>query len=106
MRHFRPKDLHARLNEDPASPILLDVREAWEFDICHIANSRLVPMRQVPDVIEELDKDAEIVVICHHGIRSRHIARYLESVGFTDLINLEGGVQAWHDEVDPDMPTY
>ena len=63
-------------------------------------------MRQVPDVIEELDKDAEIVVICHHGIRSRHIARYLESVGFTDLINLEGGVQAWHDEVDPDMPTY
>lgn len=106
MRHFRPKELHAHLQSEDNSPLLLDVREQWEFDICRIAGSKLVPMRAVPEIIEELDQDAEIVVICHHGIRSRHIARYLESVGFTNLINLEGGVQAWAEEVDSNMATY
>jgi rhodanese-related sulfurtransferase len=53
-----------------------------------------------------LNPDAETVVICHHGVRSYHAARYLESLGFGDVVNLSGGVAAWADEVDPAMPRY
>ena len=87
-------------------PRLLDVREPWEFKTCHIEGSELIPMRQVQNALNELEKDEEIVVICHHGIRSRMIARMLEQVGFTRIINLSTGVDGWAKEVDPTMPTY
>lgn len=88
--------------------MLLDVREPWEFDRCHIAGSELIPMQQVPHAVEQeqLDPNREIVVICHHGIRSRQVAYYLEHLGFTNLINLEGGVEAWAQDVDPTMERY
>ena len=105
MRRFRPQELAARLQEgDP--PLLLDVREPWEFECCHIPGSHLVPMRQVPETAPRLDPKAEVVVICHHGIRSRQVALYLERLGFDNVINLEGGVEAWAREVDPAMPRY
>ncbi len=105
MRRFHPRDLAARLaSADP--PLLLDVREPWEFERCRIAGSRLVPMRRVPEVAPQLDPEAEVVVICHHGIRSRQVALYLERLGFANVINLEGGVEAWAREVDPAMPRY
>lgn len=88
--------------------MLLDVREPWEFDRCHIAGSELIPMQQIPTAVEQarLDPAREIVVICHHGIRSRQVAYYLEHFGFTKLINLEGGVEAWAQDVDPTMERY
>ncbi len=106
MRRFRPTDLKARLAQAGPAPLLLDVREPWEYEICHIEGSRLVPMGQLPAVVESMARDAEIVVICHHGIRSRHVCRYLAHLGFEDLTNLEGGVEAWADEVDTSMPRY
>jgi len=63
-------------------------------------------MGELTGRIQELNPDAETVVICHHGVRSFHVARYLESVGFENVINLSGGVAAWADEVDPAMPRY
>ncbi len=63
-------------------------------------------MGQIPSAHQALDTDRETVVICHHGIRSRHVAMFLENQGFTNLINLSGGVAAWAREVDPHMPTY
>jgi rhodanese-related sulfurtransferase len=56
--------------------------------------------------VAELDRNAETVVICHHGVRSFHAARFLETAGFRDVVNLSGGVAAWADEVDPAMPRY
>ena len=108
MRRFTPKDLQAYLADCPTPPLLLDVREPWEFQTCHLTDSRLVPMRQIPLAVEaeELDPDQEIVVICHHGIRSRQVAYYLEQQGFDKVINLEGGVEAWANEIDPTMPRY
>jgi rhodanese-related sulfurtransferase len=82
------------------------VREPWEYEICRVAGSVLIPMRDLPTRMHELNKDAEIVVICHHGVRSYHAARYLESLGFGDVINLSGGMAAWADEIDPAMPRY
>ena len=110
MRHFTAAELQAYLQaaseEKTPPPLLLDVRETWEFEHCHLAHSKLVPMRQIPDYATQLDPEQETVVICHHGIRSRQVAQYLESLGFTNLINLTGGVEAWANDIDPEMKRY
>ena len=82
------------------------MREPWEYQLARIEGSRLVPLRQVPVLLEELDPEAEVVVICHHGIRSRHAGRFLEQHGFARVINLAGGIDAWSREVDPAIPLY
>lgn len=105
MRQFRPAELAAHL-EAGQRPVLLDVREPWEWDICRLPGAQLIPMRDLPARLAELNKSAETVVICHHGVRSFHAARYLETAGFDNVINLAGGVAAWADEVDPAMPRY
>ena len=93
---------------DPArgKPLLLDVREAWEHETCRIEGSLLMPMGEVPARAGELDADADIVVICHHGGRSMQVALFLGKQGFARVHNLAGGVDAWARNVDPSMPTY
>ncbi|HHH45873.1 MAG TPA: sulfurtransferase [Thiotrichales bacterium] len=106
MRELRPSEA-ARLLAGSRPPLVLDVREPWEFERCRIEGAMLIPMRELPQRVAELDPEREILVVCHHGIRSRMVCRYLEREhGFRNLINLEGGVAAWAAEVDPDMPTY
>ncbi len=94
--------------QDPERPAphLLDVREPWEFEVCHIAGSRLVPMRTLPGRLVELDAAQPIVCICHHGNRSAHVAMWLWRQGYADVYNLSGGVDAWARQVDPKMATY
>jgi len=89
-----------------ADPLLLDVREPWEFEICHIDGSVNLPMAQVPQQLDLLEEADEIVVICHHGIRSLKVAAYLQQQHAGTLINLDGGVDAWAREVDPGMALY
>jgi rhodanese-related sulfurtransferase len=100
-------DLHAWLR-DPSrtKPLLLDVREPWEYALCRIDGSLNVPMRELPNEMGELPRDRETVVICHHGVRSAMAARFLEHAGFGSIFNLQGGVSAWADDVDPAMPRY
>lgn len=106
MRQFRPSELAAYLSSGH-TPVLLDVREPWEWNLCRLPGAVLIPMGELPArAAEELDKGAETVVICHHGVRSYHAARYLETIGFGNVVNLSGGVAAWADEVDPAMPRY
>jgi rhodanese-related sulfurtransferase len=94
--------------DDPAreKPVLVDVREPWEFDVCRIAGAKPVPMRAVPARYPELKRDAETVIICHHGARSYQVAMFLEHQGFSNIYNLYGGLAAWARDVDPAMPTY
>jgi rhodanese-related sulfurtransferase len=106
MREFSATELRDYLEAAQTPPLLLDVREPWEFDRARIDGSTLVPMRSVPGQLEALDPQRETVVICHHGIRSRMVGRYLESQGFSNVINLSGGVAAWASDVDRQMPTY
>lgn len=106
MKQMLPRDLAARLRDSDEPPLLLDVREPWEFGICRIDGARSLPMRQIPAALGELDRDRELVVICHHGIRSQQVAMYLDHQGFRNVINLQGGVAAWARDVDPAMPTY
>lgn len=105
MQQWTPANLRDRLME-PQPPFLLDVRQPWEFDICRLPGSSLLPMHQVPAALSSLDPSLEIVVICHHGVRSRQVVRYLEAHGFQNVINLEGGLAAWAQDIDPRMPTY
>ena len=106
MREFSAAQLSDYLRQTADSPLLLDVREPWEFENARIEGSILIPMRSVPDRMQDFDPDQEVVVICHHGIRSRMVALYLERHGFSNVINLTGGVEAWARDVDPHMATY
>ena len=106
MREFDAQQLEHYLKNNDSRPLLLDVRQQWEYDICRIAGSLLIPMAQIPAELNELDKDRETVVICHHGIRSRQIGYYLEQAGFDNVINLKGGVDAWAKIIDKTMATY
>ncbi|HEX6733290.1 MAG TPA: rhodanese-like domain-containing protein [Azonexus sp.] len=87
-------------------PLLLDVREPWEFELCHLDGAQLVPMQQVPGRCQEFAADQDIVVICHHGARSMQVALFLEHRGFTAVYNLAGGVEGWATDVDPAMRRY
>lgn len=106
MRQMTPKQLKDYLETTPELPVLLDVREPWEFQTCHIEGSLHVPMGQIPQNYRQLDARRETVVICHHGMRSMQVSQFLEKAGFINIINLTGGVDAWAREVDPNMPVY
>lgn len=107
MQQISAEDLHQWL-QDPTreKPLLLDVREPWEFERCRIEGSQLVPMREIPASAATLDPDRQTVVICHHGVRSAQVAMFLEHSGFGNVINLQGGVAAWAQRVDPRMARY
>lgn len=87
-------------------PLLLDVRESWEVELCQIEGSQHIPMHTVPMRCDELDPDREIVVVCHHGGRSMQVAMFLERKGYGKVFNLTGGVEAWACEVEPGMRRY
>lgn len=107
MDHITAPELAAWLaDQDRPAPLLLDVREPWEFQTCHIAGAQSMPMNTVPERMQELDEDAAIVCICHHGARSMSVAAFLERQGFARVVNLTGGVHAWALQVDAGMPTY
>ena len=101
-----PATLKAKLDDSHAAAVLLDVREPGEYQICHIDSSVHIPMGEIPNRLQELDEDQEIIVICHHGMRSMQVAMYLESHGFPNVSNLQGGIDAWAVDVDPKMSRY
>ncbi len=107
MQQITPAQLSAWLADaNREKPLLLDVREPWEYDRARIDGSRLVPMREIPRRVEELDAEKEIVAICHHGARSMQVAMFLEKQGFSRVHNLQGGIDAWSRTVDPAVPHY
>jgi rhodanese-related sulfurtransferase len=107
MNRVAPTDL-AGLLKQPQPPALLDVREPEEHAFCALPGSRLIPLGDIPDRIEELSdwRDRDVVVYCHHGVRSAHAIVFLESAGFSRLANLSGGIDRWSLEVDPSVPRY
>ena len=85
---------------------LLDVREPNEYQYAHIADSVLIPLRQIPNRLTDLNLDDEIVVVCHHGMRSQQAAQYLVQQGFKNVSNLTGGIDAWSCTCDSSVPRY
>lgn len=106
VQQISPLYLQQRLLDNPDAFFLLDVREPYEYQIAALENSVLIPMNQIPQRLQELNKDTPTVVICHHGIRSENVAYYLSEHGFTQIFNLTGGIQAWANLCDMDMALY
>ncbi len=107
MTNLSAGELKAWLDDaSRAHPVLLDVREPWEWEIGHIETSQHMPMRTIPTRLHEINRDAEIVVICHHGGRSAQVGHFLEHQGFARIYNLAGGVHGWSERVDPTLPIY
>jgi rhodanese-related sulfurtransferase len=102
-----PRELAAwRSDAAREAPVLVDVREPWEYAICRIEGSQHIPLQTIPARVGELPRDRDLVLICHHGNRSRRAAQWLEHNGFTRLHNLEGGVEGWASDVEPAMARY
>jgi rhodanese-related sulfurtransferase len=85
---------------------VLDVREEWEWQRAHVDAARLMPMGTVPAHLGELDRSRDLVVMCHHGGRSRPDRPVPRAAGLRPGINLRGGIDAWSREVDPPVPLY
>jgi adenylyltransferase/sulfurtransferase len=86
--------------------ILLDVRETFEFEMARIAGAKLIPLGELPARYTELDRAQEIFVFCHSGVRSERAAEFLRSAGFAKVSNVAGGIDAWSEEIDPNVPRY
>lgn len=100
-----PRALRDRLaGENP--PVVLDVREPEELEIARFPGAVEIPMGDVPGRLCDLDPAKEIVVVCHHGMRSAHIAGYLSQQGFERIANLSGGIDAWALLVDRSISRY
>jgi rhodanese-related sulfurtransferase len=106
IKHIKVQTLQQRLQKDGELPLILDVRESDEFEIANIQGSILIPLSEIQQRINELDKQQEIVVICHHGMRSHQVADFLVYYGFEDVSNLIGGIDAWSCHCDPAVPRY
>lgn len=85
---------------------LLDVREPYEYSLAKIEGSVLIPLGTLPQSIDKLDRNSEIIAYCHHGMRSADAVGFLVQQGFSNVKNLVGGIDAWSVQVDPSVPRY
>lgn len=85
---------------------LIDVREQWERDICSVKNSKLIPLSDLLSRMNEFDREEIIIFYCHTDNRSSHAAQFFKQAGFKNVKYLKGGVIAWAQKIEPDMPTY
>lgn len=105
MKSINVHELQQLLN-DKADIQIIDVREPFEAEICSIG-ATLIPMNEVPERFHEIVTDKQVVVHCRSGARSANVINYLEQThGYSNLYNLEGGILAWANEIDPSLPTY
>ena len=91
---------------DGEKPHMLDVREPWEWQLARIDGAEHLPMGQIPAAVDDLDKTRPTVIICHHGTRSLQVVAFLQRQGFTNLHNLQGGIDAWSREIDSAVALY
>ncbi len=104
IQDLNPKEFKDYLVDNEVT--LVDVREQWEFDICQIKGAILMPMVEIAKSYVNLNKDSKIALYCHSGIRSMHAADFLLSKGFQSLANLQGGIDAWAQEIDTTLERY
>ncbi|HXA97974.1 MAG TPA: rhodanese-like domain-containing protein [Candidatus Dormibacteraeota bacterium] len=104
MTEISPQELKARLDRNDAL-VLLDVREGWETALCRLENATHIPIEEIEFRTAELDPADEIIVYCHHGVRSAAVANFLRQQGFR-AVNLEGGLDLWAHAIDRTMKRY
>lgn len=105
IREMTPLEFAARADEGPA-PLLVDVREGWELAIARLEQAVHIPMGELPDRMEELPRDRDIVLLCRSGMRSAQVTRFLQQEGYERVWNLAGGILAWSEQLDPSLTPY
>jgi rhodanese-related sulfurtransferase len=100
-----PKELKTRLDKGDKL-VLVDVREEWEYALAKLNDSILIPLATLPQSLAQLNRDSEIIAICHHGMRSADATNFLLQQGFQKVKNLVGGIDAWSTQVDGTVPRY
>ncbi len=101
---IEPRQLADRLAKKEKI-FLLDCRENWEHDIARLDGATLIPMQQIPAELSRIPRDQEVVVYCHHGQRSFTVTLWLRRQGLPAL-SLEGGIDRWSEDIDPNLPRY
>lgn len=96
----------ARMRETGEPHVILDVREPWEVAACAIDGSMHIPMRELPARLSEIPQDSLVIALCHHGIRSLQVTEWLRRNGFSNVVNLTAGIDAWARQIDSSMATY
>lgn len=94
------------LQDNGVELTILDVRQPEELTICSLNGCVNLPLTNLMQNLEQIPRGKPIVVVCHHGIRSRQAAILLKNHGFENVANLSGGIHAWALQIDPEMPTY
>jgi rhodanese-related sulfurtransferase len=100
-----PKEVKARMDRGEQF-LFVDVREPWEHQTAHIEGAKLIPLGQIPANFGELDVEGEVVLFCHHGMRSLDAAAWLRSHGVEGARSMTGGIERWAVEIDPKVPHY
>jgi rhodanese-related sulfurtransferase len=100
-----PKELKKSLDNGDKL-VLVDVREEWEYSLAKLDGSILIPLGTLPQSLDQLNRDSEIIAICHHGMRSADATNFLLQQGFQKVKNLVGGIDAWSTQVDGTVPRY
>lgn len=96
----------AQLMETSAPLTLVDVREAWELEICAIEGALHIPLGEIAQRYGDIDDSKPVAILCHHGVRSRHAAMFLRAQGFENVFNIAGGIEMWAIDVAPEMSRY
>ncbi|MDP3070249.1 MAG: molybdopterin-synthase adenylyltransferase MoeB [Opitutaceae bacterium] len=94
------------LDESPCGVMLIDVREPHELEIAKVNGAEAIPMRQIPERLHDLPRDEHLLIMCHHGGRSRRVTEFLRAQGLTAVSNIAGGIDAWAAEIDPSLRRY
>ena len=101
VRHLTAKEAK-HLLDDKLDAVLVDAREGWEIKICQIENSR--PFTD--ELMKEVSKKTPVLIYCHFGVRSLNAAAIMKDAGFEEIYVLQGGIEAWSVEIDPNLPRY
>ena len=99
------EELQSMLQSSDA-PCLIDVREKWEVDICQLPGAIHIPLGQLPNRLDDLPRDRDIVVYCHHGVRSLQASSMIRMAGFSRSTSLRGGIDAWANRIDVNIKKY
>jgi rhodanese-related sulfurtransferase len=100
-----PREVQDLLARDD-KVLFVDVRESWEYQTTHIEGSVLIPLGQIPSNLARLENAEQLVLFCHHGIRSLDAAAWLRSQGVEGARSMTGGIERWSTEIDPSVPRY
>jgi rhodanese-related sulfurtransferase len=104
MRQVSVEEAKALLESD-TPPLLVDCRQAWEHELCHLTGDVLLPLDEVVERAHELERGRPVLVYCHAGVRSINAAVLLEREGF-ETMSMRGGIEAWSLRIDPTVPRY